>query len=50
MTLPGAIAGEGSMCRSEPQMPQKATSITTSPLPGSGSGSSASASARSSVT
>ena len=24
--LPGAIAGEGSMCRSEPQMPQKATS------------------------
>ena len=39
ITDPGAIAGEGSMCRSDPQMPQNAISTTTSPAPGSGSGS-----------
>ena len=38
------------MCRSEPQIPQKATSTRTSPAPGSGSGSSASDRPRSSVT
>jgi hypothetical protein len=47
--VPGASAGDGSMCRSDPQMPQKATSTTTSPAAGSGSGSSPSASPRSSV-